>query len=240
MDFVQILFIIIAIVLIVVSCFIGNDDEGSAEGASFVQPKFDEKQMSKKIDKLFSEKTEEAMIRTDDYLAKISNEKIISVQEFTDQILEKIQNNHKEVVYMYDLLNRKDEEVKKTIQELNESEEDLRENISDVIKLTKQLNANVKKAEQRNEIKTEKAEKPVATEKKVSSSEKKTTKSSSKNTVKKEVASTTNANIAKLPGEDNKNKEILELYKQGKSILDISKAMGLGQGEVKLVIDLYS
>ena len=29
------------------------------------------------------------------------------------------------------------------------------------------------------------------------------------------------------------------ITKQGKSVLEISKAMGMGQGEVKLIIDLY-
>ena len=34
--------------------------------------------------------------------------------------------------------------------------------------------------------------------------------------------------------------KILQLYKQGKSVLDISKALKIGQGEVKLIIGLYT
>ena len=37
----------------------------------------------------------------------------------------------------------------------------------------------------------------------------------------------------------NKNEQILELYRQGKSNVVIAKTLGLGVGEVKLVIDLY-
>jgi DNA-binding NarL/FixJ family response regulator len=37
----------------------------------------------------------------------------------------------------------------------------------------------------------------------------------------------------------NNNQQILELYSQGKSVLEISKLLDLGQGEVKLVIDLF-
>ena len=37
----------------------------------------------------------------------------------------------------------------------------------------------------------------------------------------------------------NRNKEILSLYKKGNSVLEISKALDMGQGEVKLVIDLF-
>ena len=37
----------------------------------------------------------------------------------------------------------------------------------------------------------------------------------------------------------NNNERILELYNQGKSKVAIAKELGLGVGEVKLVIDLF-
>ena len=37
----------------------------------------------------------------------------------------------------------------------------------------------------------------------------------------------------------NHNERILELYKEGKSFVDIARELGLGQGEVKLVIELF-
>lgn len=37
----------------------------------------------------------------------------------------------------------------------------------------------------------------------------------------------------------NHNERILLLYKEGKSCVEIAKELGLGQGEVKLVLDLY-
>lgn len=40
-------------------------------------------------------------------------------------------------------------------------------------------------------------------------------------------------------GGRNSNERILELYAQGKSKVEIAKELGLGVGEVKLVIDLY-
>lgn len=39
--------------------------------------------------------------------------------------------------------------------------------------------------------------------------------------------------------EGNQNEKILKLSEEGKSVLEISKELGLGQGEVKLVIDLF-
>ena len=38
---------------------------------------------------------------------------------------------------------------------------------------------------------------------------------------------------------ENSNAIILEMHKNGSSILEIAKQLGLGVGEVKLVIDLY-
>jgi len=37
----------------------------------------------------------------------------------------------------------------------------------------------------------------------------------------------------------NQNQVILDLYNEGKSIMEIAKVLGKGQGEVKLVIDLF-
>ena len=37
----------------------------------------------------------------------------------------------------------------------------------------------------------------------------------------------------------NHNEKILELFKQGKSYMDIARELGLGQGEVRLVVELF-
>ncbi len=41
------------------------------------------------------------------------------------------------------------------------------------------------------------------------------------------------------PISDNKNNQILKLHKQGKSVVEISKELNVGQGEVKLTLALY-
>ena len=42
-----------------------------------------------------------------------------------------------------------------------------------------------------------------------------------------------------VAGQGNVNEKIKELHKQGKSVLEISKQLNIGQGEVKLVLALY-
>lgn len=39
--------------------------------------------------------------------------------------------------------------------------------------------------------------------------------------------------------DSNQNQVILDLYNEGKTIMEIAKLLGKGQGEVKLVIDLF-
>ena len=43
----------------------------------------------------------------------------------------------------------------------------------------------------------------------------------------------------KCQWQGNVNEKIKELHKQGKSVLEISKQLNIGQGEVKLVLALY-
>ncbi|MBO4506866.1 MAG: hypothetical protein J5728_10610, partial [Lachnospiraceae bacterium] len=58
-------------------------------------------------------------------------------------------------------------------------------------------------------------------------------------------AATINTSVFEAPTENldtgaiNRNDEIIALHKSGKSVMEISKLLGMGQGEVKLIIDLY-
>ncbi len=60
-----------------------------------------------------------------------------------------------------------------------------------------------------------------------------------------EVVFMYNMQAVKPEAESRKHKEgsanemIIQMYKKGKSVLDISKELGIGQGEVKLMISLY-
>ena len=57
---------------------------------------------------------------------------------------------------------------------------------------------------------------------------------------KQEEIPTVNLSFANTAGDGKSNKEkILALYKEGKSNVAIAKELGLGIGEVKLIIDLF-
>ncbi len=70
------------------------------------------------------EKTERAMER-------VANEKIMAVNEYSDTVLEEINKNHKEVTFLYDMLNDKHDALMASIGEANQVAEEIRQTMRD-------------------------------------------------------------------------------------------------------------
>ncbi len=70
------------------------------------------------------EKAERAMER-------VTNEKIMAVNEYSDTVLEEINKNHKEVVFLYDMLNDKHDNLMSTINEATEAADEIRQTVKD-------------------------------------------------------------------------------------------------------------
>ena len=237
---VEIIFVLLGIGILIASCFVGSKEE-KTDTAMLLQDEalaLQKEEIKKYAEQLLEEKSEETVIKTDDYLSKISNEKIMSVNDFSTQIIEKIDANHKEVVFLYDMLNQKEDEIKQTVQQFEQEKQEFQEVIGDVIKLTKQIKAT---------IKPENTEKSTVVVKQKKQEPKKTAaKPSTAAPVKKqepvkavENQSDGQLEFAEMLHADRQKEEVLKMHKQGKSVLEISKAMGMGQGEVKLIIGLY-
>ncbi len=205
---IEIVLIIIGAVILIASFFL-TDKSKTNEYAALIN----ERELSltevaaikDKVEAIIAEVTEESLTKTEDQMNQLSNEKIIAVNDFSGQVLEKISQNHEEVVFLYNMLNEKESEIKETIKNI------------DMIK--RQMNE------------TGKSEKP-ADNKKVNMAvhTNRTMPATSFHT------DSLNTDAEQL---NNHNQKILELYSQGFSVIDISRTLELGQGEVKLVIDLY-
>lgn len=201
MGILEIVLIILGIILIVISSLIiempnkksGNEINNTLYNSEELY-KDGLTQMKNRIDELITESSDDIINKTENQLSKVSNEKIMAVSEYSDQVLEKINKNHEEVVFLYQMLNDKEKELKTVVKELNSN----------------QLN---------NQAVTHDIEE--------------TMNASSKNGQKAIYDQDTEDNI------NNHNVQIINEYKKGKSIVEISKSLGLGQGEVKLVVDLY-
>lgn len=70
------------------------------------------------------EKAERAMER-------VTNEKIMAINEYSDTVLEEINKNHKEVVFLYDMLNDKHDNLMSAINEATMAADDIRQTVKD-------------------------------------------------------------------------------------------------------------
>ena len=168
-------------------------------------------QMQDKMD----ETSEDALEKAERYLERLTNEKIMAVNEYSDTVLQEIHKNHEEAMFLYDMLNNKHANIKDTVSKMDQA---------------------VKAAENQAKIKTEEPreqqmektseEKPVEVQ---------------ETTEPMESAGSPEIGFMGETAEEgqNNNEKILEMHRQGKSTVAIAKELGLGVGEVKLVIDLY-
>lgn len=222
MNLLEIIMLIIGIFTIIMSCRIvarpdkENDrNMNSLEGNGNLFTKEGLESFRDQQNEILSSASDEAIARTDDYLSKLSNEKIMAVSEYSEQIIEKITRNHEEVVFLYNMLNNKEKDLKDTLMKHDSLQ----------IKEQETIIEDQAEAELKNN-----AINPKQLDMQAENIRRRTSEYSlnqfSETDSKNQPVSFNNA-------------EILELYRQGKSILDISKQLGIGQGEVKLVVDLF-
>ena len=155
------------------------------------------------------ETSEDAVEKAERSLERLTNEKIMVINEYSDTVLQEIHKNHEEAMFLYDMLNSKHANIKDTVSKMDKA---------------------VKAAENKAKIKEEKPEKEPKEKKNEKPAEAMETAESAP-----EIGFT---GETAEEGQNN-NEKILKMHRQGKSTVEIAKELGLGVGEVKLVIDLY-
>lgn len=196
-------------------------------------------QIEEKVEETITATTE----KTERYMERMSNEKIMAIQEFSDTVMNQINKNHEEAVFLYDMLNNKHAQVKNTAAEINskvksakEAEKDRMQQIADN---GETVESSVDMTGKEDSVvihigeDVQKVKEP-ATKRKVPAK---------KNVMKKSIDTEKMSGIEVQfePDSDmgsNKDK-ILKLHQEGKSNMAIAKSLGLGIGEVKLIIDLF-
>lgn len=244
MEPITIIMILVGVAFLVGSCFLTKDVATETDYDELVNRLArreltveETERLREAVDRIVSEKTEEVILKTDDYLSQVANEKIMSVDEFSKQILERLDKNNSDVMFLYNMVTETKEELKSEIAAAKKTKETLERLLEHA------PNDNSERAVAAEPKK--KTATTVAVKSKKTETEKKTTvKKEEKETVKQDdiaallAATMTMEPEASVEGDMPKDK-ILELYKSGKSIREISRELGMGQGEVKLVIDLY-
>ena len=241
MEAIEIIFIALGVLLLLASCFIKQKENTSIEiDYDGLVQRLSRRELSQEeieeirrvVARIVAERREKIIEETDDYLSKVANEKILSVNEFSEQIIERLNVNHKEVVFLYNMLNEKEAEMKETIGRISDVERDAALLIEE---LEEKKNLFLETASSRTSRELEHVvnEKPVGTQMLIAPVQQPKQAEQKPAAVKKEQMSSEELLI------ENNTKEILALHRKGKSVVEISKALGLGQGEVRLVVDLY-
>ncbi|MBR6390365.1 MAG: hypothetical protein IKS16_03390 [Lachnospiraceae bacterium] len=225
-----------------------------------------------RIDDIVDETVQYAIEKTERSMDRLSNEKMMAVSEYSDTVLDQINKSHEEVVFLYDMLNDKHENLKETVAEatrtatevdekVKAAEENLAPLVAKIENEAAAAETAVAEAEPEPEepqTRTRKRNKPVPVIRKepavippVIEEEEPEDMDPNDDYMEDEwedfddtddEAEADGPEISfspRSPGSRNSNDRILELHKAGKSNMAIAKELGLGIGEVKLVIDLF-
>lgn len=236
----EVVLLIIGIACVAASFFVGgskeNENSGGLPETETELTEAEQELVRRRVDEIIEQQLGDLSERTEAQLDKISNTKILELNEYADTVLGEINKNHNEAVFLYDMLNEKTKEVKNTVRDVNTAK--------------KELERAAAYAED------EKAQNQKGENASDGAKQKKT----SGNTSAK-AAAHTGADGGSFGGETsdggaesrgtesggaqpekmaNNNDKILELFNRGMSNKEIAKELGLGVGEVRLVVDLYN
>lgn len=75
---------------------------------------------------ILDEQIDNVKEQTEISLDKLSNQKMLEMNEYSDTILQEINRNHNEVMFLYDMLNEKKKEINNTVRDMNVTKRRLR------------------------------------------------------------------------------------------------------------------
>lgn len=252
MNAAEIILLILGFASISVSFFVGNrrEDNDGAGGAAEENASRDiwtekeEELVREQIAGIMKEEKEQVIAETTESLNRKSNEKIMEFDEFSSQILEKINRNHEEVVFMYNMLNEKEKEIAGIVTEPPKAASGTgTEPSGAAARETSKAGSGAGPAPRGTGNAAQGAPRVV--------------QNAGPNRAQGQPAATAAVPVKQEEGKKSEPAatatdsslmegvsgdtilRVCKMYKEGKSVLEISKELGIGQGEVQLVITLY-
>ena len=169
---------------------------------------------------------DEAMDELDRKTDKETNEKIMQISEYSDTVLESVDKSHKEITFMYSMLNEKQQDALEMTKQLSDIEDTLMTLNSSIAKkmdLLRDRQIEIDSEKTKLEAKKEEMANAIQTSEPVSFTE----------ALAEKFADESPKN------NQNDNMEILTLHDEGLTEVEIAKKLGRGLGEVKFVLGLY-
>lgn len=201
---------------------------------------------------------EEILQSASDELSRLSNDKLLGMDEYSGQVLERMNKNHEEVVFLYDMLKEKETEIKDLVHHVDSVKAQIHDETAqeyqkmmEALKLLQDRRLSILPSD--DDISEKVRQRPVASgagdmagqgKMPIEATQAKHLAESARDlsAPKERQTASPPAKKTNMTGKKqtaNHNQEIIALYKKGHSILEISKLLSLGQGEVKFVIDLF-
>ncbi len=230
MTAVEIVLLIIGVVMMVASFFIAEklsnqDLDKVAELSTEEMQRILERSLNdaqvkvdNMVDQVIDHSIEKSMEVVERALDKETNEKMRAITEYSDTVLESIHKTHNEVMFLYSMLNDKHSELTKyagNLAQLAIHLEELQEQIQNTVDHSDEILSRSQEmpepARRTEQVLPEELHMP-------------------------EAEFFTEEQAAE---KSNHNQKILDMYRNGKDAVEIAKELGLGVGEVKLVIGLF-
>ena len=170
------------------------------------------KNANDQIEDAITDTVEEKKETTKRELEKETNEKIMAIDEYSNTVLESMNKTHNEILFLYSMLNDKHTELTDLAAQLQQFSEQLKNTENEALENLSLAAKDVQKKVDASEPIDENAA----------------------------IRASFEASQA-LQDQDqiNHNERILALHRQGLSNVEIARELGLGLGEVKLVIGLF-
>ncbi len=176
--------------------------------------------------------------RTERSLEKQTNEKIMAINEYSDTVIEKMNKTHNEIMFLYSMLNDKHAEltnfssgISEQLADLKAQEEELTNYYLDQLK--QQRPQYVVKPAEPASVPQEPDVKPAEEQAYSGNSP------LSQMQTEADMASEPEAPAEPAEEEVNVRDEIIRLYEEGRDSVAIAKKLGMGVGEVRLILGLY-
>ena len=228
----EVVLLIVGIVCFAASFFVGNSEENEEKTGESVSEsgltQAEQEMVRRQVEAMIEEQLGDVSERTEAQLDKISNTKILELNEYAETVMGEINRNHNETVFLYDMLNEKAKDVKNTVKDVNTVKRELDRAAAYV-----EEKKNEKPVNEADLAKTEPAEtlSDNMSEKGAVHADDTSKQTESVEASHKDAQSEKTA---------NNNEKIIELFNRGMSNKEMAKELGLGIGEVRLVVDLYN
>ena len=159
-------------------------------------------------------------------MEKDTNEKIMAISEYSDSVMEKLQKINNEVTFLYSMLGDKHTELNESMAQLN-----------DLILACQSVQAQAEAAQ----LQYQEAQNHPTKD----AGEKEPDKTSEEADLRKQpedLKAQADTDPVEDPDTENSasaKEKILERYRSGEDLKDVARDLGLGYGEVKLIVELY-